>query len=109
MRDLTIWLAQTGMPVAEIRFAQPPALPYLIVSETVHVDGADWEPFYCERSIQIAFHSERLDTEQEHTLEDLLWAEAIPYDKSRAWLEEAGHYMTTYHFTFTEELEEENT
>jgi len=98
------WLETTGMPVAEERFLKPPALPYIVFMESVTVGGADNMNLIADRQISVELYSDKINAAAEQSVETLLNAKAIPYTKSRIWIESEMFFQTVYDFNLFEKI-----
>lgn len=104
MRDIKTWLQQTGMKAAEGFFKLPPKPPYLVYLEERTVEGADFKNLYASRQLTVELYADAPDAAAEETLEQLLDAEGIHYDKTGVWLGTEKFWLTTYLFNLLETL-----
>ena len=96
------WLETTGMTVAEERFLKPPALPYVVFTETTIVGGADDKNLIADRQISVELYSDKINVTAEQIVESLL--NEIHYTKSRIWVQTEMFFQTVYDFTLTEKI-----
>lgn len=101
MLDVKTWLETTGLPVKELRFLSPPALPYVIFRDSISFGGADIVNNLATHELNIELYSENIDTVSEGKIEALLTKE---FTKDREWIESERFYQTIYETTIKERI-----
>lgn len=104
LTDIKIWLESTEMKVAEERFLKPPALPYIVFSEEMDVNGADNKNCIADRKISIELYSDKINRVAEQLVENLLNKKSIEYKKNRIWIESEMFFQTMYDFSLIEKV-----
>lgn len=104
MLAIKSWLETTSMSVAEERFLKPPALPYVVFTETTTVGGADDKNLIADRQISIELYSNKIDLTAEQSIETLLNGDGTHYTKSRTWIDVEMFFQTVYDFTVTDKM-----
>jgi hypothetical protein len=102
LTDVKTWLETTGLKVAEERFLRPPALPYIVFTESRKIYGADNKNKIASRNISIELYSEKIDTASENCVESLL--NGIDYNKDRIWIQSDLFFQTIYDFELVEKI-----
>lgn len=102
LTNVKIWLETTGLKVAEERFLKPPALPYIVFTESRTMIGADNKNLAANRAISIELYSEKIDSVSEGKIEALLGA--IEYSKDHIWIQTELFFQTVYDFDLIEKI-----
>lgn len=102
LTDVKAWLETTGLRVAEERFLKPPALPYIVFTETRSIYGADNRCKIASRNISIELYSEKIDTASEGEIEGLL--HDTEHTKDRTWIQSDLFFQTVYDFALIEKI-----
>jgi len=105
MLDVKSFLEKTGMKVSENYFSNPPALPYIIFSDTMSVKGADSRNCLLDRSITVELYSKKIIEEKEKIIENLLNEKSIKFVKNRTWIDSENFFQTVYDFNLYEKLD----
>lgn len=101
MSDVKAWLANTGLPVAEIKFNNKNiAPPFVVYTESCQIRGADEKNCIAERDIRVELYCIKISPAIEGKVEALL--DKIPYNRERLWIAEEGIFMTVYEFSLVE-------
>ena len=104
MLDIKVWLKTTGMDVAEQRFLQPPALPYIVFVEDSNISGADNKNYITDKAITIELYSYKINREAEGKVEALINEKGIQYKKERMWIDSERFFQTIYNFNLIEKF-----
>lgn len=104
MLKLKTWLETTGLKVAEERFLNPPALPYIVFTESRGISGGDIKNCIADRTISIEFYSTKIDYENEQKIENLLNERFIEYKSDRTWIETEKFFQTVYDFNLIQKF-----
>lgn len=102
--NLKAFLATTGYPVAEEVFMKPPALPYIVFSESEDTQGSDFKNHIIDRAVTVELYSGKIDRIAEQSVKDLLDISGIHYTKERLWIETEMFFQTIYSFNLIEKI-----
>lgn len=94
-----------GLEVADTCFKNPTKLPYIVVTESKQVGGADLKNMLADRDITIELYSAKIDNLNESKIEEILDSIPAEYTKNeRAWIDQDKFYMTAYYFNLYERI-----
>ena len=101
MQDLMDLLAETGIPFAYDHFAQgesprPPFITFLLPASNNF--SADGEVYLKVDAVHIELYTDEKNPLTEKTVEDVLSAHGIFYDKTEVWIESEKLYEVLYSF-----------
>lgn len=94
--------AETGLPTAEVAFAQPQKLPFIAILDRTEQDGDDYHAQLLIHDLTVEFYAQRIDAENEKKIEAAFAKQAWKATKDREWIAEEKMFETIYTINFTE-------
>ena len=97
LTQLELLLDQTGYPVTYSNFKKPPATPYICyLSKGSSNFFADNKSYSKISDLDIELYTDKKDLLAESTLESLLDANELAYEKTETWIESQGLFQIIY-------------
>lgn len=93
---------ETGIPTAEVAFAQPQTLPFIAIIDSTREDGDDFHARVAEHDLTVELYAERIDAEAERKLENALKEKGWKCAKERMWISTEKMFETVYTTNFME-------
>lgn len=103
--DIKSWLEQTGFPVNECRFLNPPAPPYVVFWETQEVYGSDDKNLLRRSHVRIELYTAAISRLCKKKITDLLDAGGYEYQFDRDWIENKKLFVMFFEFSFLEKTD----